>query len=69
MNRHDETDGLAEQVHAIDFAAALRRQDEQMALRQADMPMPAWRLALIWIPIGAVASGGGVFAGWLVWHH
>ncbi len=24
---------------------------------------------MIWFAIGAVLSGGGVFVGWLVWHH
>jgi len=65
MNRHDETDHIAEQVRAIDFAAALRREEEQMALRQADMAMSPWRVAIIWMAIGVVLSGGGVFAGWL----
>jgi hypothetical protein len=69
MRREDETDRLALQIHAIDFAAALRREEEQMALRKADMPMPLWRVALIWMAIGIVLSGGGLFAGWLVWHH
>jgi hypothetical protein len=68
MNRQDETDRLTEQVHAIDFAVALRREQEQMALRRADMPMPMWRVVLIWTAIGGVLSSGGI-AGWLIWHH
>jgi hypothetical protein len=68
MNRRDETDRLAEQVHAIEFAAAVRREQEQMALQRADMPMPMWRVVLIWTAIGGVLSSGGI-AGWLVWHH
>ena len=68
MNRHDETDHIAEQVRAIDFAAALRREEEQMALRQADMAMSPWRVAMIWFAIGVVLSGVCVFTGWLAWH-
>jgi hypothetical protein len=41
MNRQDETDRLTEQVRAIEFAVAWRRDQEQMALRRTDMPMPA----------------------------
>jgi len=36
-------------------------------LQRADMRMPLRLLALIWMPIGAVLFGGGMFAGWLVW--
>jgi hypothetical protein len=53
----------------IDFAATLRREQEQMALQRADMPMPLWLVALIWFAIRAVFSSGGVFVGWLAWHH
>jgi hypothetical protein len=36
-----------------------------MAFRRADVPMPRWRVALIWLAIGAVLSGGGCsWAGW-----
>jgi hypothetical protein len=69
MNRQDQADRLTEQVHRLDFAAALRREEEQMVLQRADMRMPLWLLALIWTAIGAVLFGGGMFAGWLVWHH
>jgi hypothetical protein len=69
MRREDETDRLASQIHAIDFAAALRREEEQIALRRADMPMRPWRVAFIWLAIGAVLSSGGVVVGWLAWHH
>jgi len=68
MNRQDETDHLTEQVHRLDFAAALRREEEQMAFQRADTRMPLWLVALIWMAIGAVLFGGGMFAGWLVWH-
>jgi hypothetical protein len=67
MNRQDETDHLTEQVHRLDFAAALRREEEQMALHRA-LRKPLWLLALIWMAIAAVLFGGGMFAGWLVWH-
>jgi type VI protein secretion system component VasF len=67
MNRQDETDHLTEQVNRLDFAAALRREEEQMALQRADMRMPLWLLALIWMAIGAVLFGGLMIAGWLVW--
>ena len=69
MNRQDEKDHLTEQVHRLDFAVALRREEEQMALRRADMPIPRWLLALIWLGIGAVLFGGGVFVGWLASRH
>ena len=69
MDRHDQTDRLTEQVRAIDFAAASRREEGQMALRQADMAMSPWRVAMIWFAIGVVLSGVGVFAVWLPWHH
>jgi len=69
MDRHDQTDRLTEQVRAIDFAAASRREEGQMALRQAEMAMSPWRVGIIWMAIGVVLSGGGVLAGWLVWHH
>jgi hypothetical protein len=69
MNRQDETDHPTEQVHRLDFAAALRREEEQMALQRADMRMPPWLLALIWLGIGAVLFGGGVFVGWLASRH
>jgi hypothetical protein len=69
MNRQDQADRLTEQVHRLDFAAALRREEEQMILQRADMRMPVWLLALIWMAIGAVLFGGGMFVGWLVWHH
>jgi len=68
VNREDEPDHLTEQVHRLDFAAALRREEEQMALRRPETPMPLWLLALIWMAIGAALFGGGMFAGWLVWH-
>ena len=68
-NRQDETDHLTEQVHRLDFAAALRREEEQMALQRAHMRMPMRLLVLIWTAIGAVLLGGGMFAGWIVWHH
>ena len=69
MNRQDETDHLTEQVHRLDFAAALRREEEEMALQRAGMRMPLRLFAVIWMAIGAVLLGGGMFAGWLVWHH
>jgi hypothetical protein len=37
MNRQDQADRLTEQVHRLDFAAALRREEEQMVLQRADM--------------------------------
>jgi len=68
MNRQDETDHLTEQVHRLDFATALRREEEQMASQRADTRMPLWLVALIWMAIGAVLFGGGMFAAWLAWH-
>jgi hypothetical protein len=64
-----QADRLTEHVHRLDFTAALRREEEQMVLQRADMRMPVWLIALIWMAIGAVLFGGGMFAGWLVWHH
>jgi hypothetical protein len=63
MNRQDQADRLTEQVHRLDFAAALRREEEQMVLQRADMRMPVWLLALIWMAIGAVLFAGGMFCG------
>jgi hypothetical protein len=40
-----------------------------MALRRAEMPIPRWLLALIWLAIGAVLFGGAVYVGWLAWRH
>ena len=68
MNRQDETDHLTEQAHRLDFAAALRREEEQMALQRADMRMPLWLLALIWMAIGTILFGGCAFVGWLALH-
>jgi hypothetical protein len=58
-----------EQVHRIDLAAAVRAELEHAAAQQAGVQtMPLWLLALIWMTIGAVLCGGGMFVGWLVWH-
>ena len=68
-NNDSLEDHLTEQVQRLDFAAALRREEEQMALRRAEIPIPRWLLALIWLGIGAVLFGGGVFVGWLASRH
>jgi len=47
MNRQDETDHLTEQVHRLDFATALRREEEQMASQRADTRMPLWQASLL----------------------
>jgi hypothetical protein len=68
MNRRDKADHFTEQVHFFDFAAVLRREEEQMALHRAGHADAGWLLDLIWMAIGAVLFGGGMFAGWLAWH-
>jgi hypothetical protein len=62
---------LVKQVYQIDFEASLRHEQEQAAaLRQLKLPLiPSWLLILIWVLIGAVICGGGVFLGWLAWRH
>ncbi len=69
MNPQDEADRLAEQVHRIGFAVAVRREQEQEAMRQAAIRTMLWRVALIWFAIGAVLFSGGVFVGWLACRH
>jgi hypothetical protein len=69
MSEHDRPD-IAEQVHQIDFAAAVRAEQEQAALRRRDhQPIPLWLLALIWMATGSILFGSGMFVGWLVWHN
>ena len=69
MSDQEQAD-LIKQVHQIDFAAALRHEQEQAASRLADIQfMPPWILVVVWISIGAILFGGGMFAGWLGWHH
>jgi hypothetical protein len=61
---------LIEQVHRLDFAAAVRREQDQALQQQVSaQAMPLWLLALIWIAIGVILFGSGVFVGWLAWHH
>jgi hypothetical protein len=69
MSKQPQPD-LIEQVHRLDFAAAVRREQDQ-ALRQrvSVQATPLWLLALIWIAIGVILFGSGVFVGWLAWHH
>ena len=69
MSKQTQPD-LIEQVHRLDFAAAVRREQDQ-ALRQrvSVQATPLWLLALIWIAIGVILFGSGVFVGWLAWHH
>jgi hypothetical protein len=70
MNRQDETDHLTEQVHRLDFAAAVRREQDQALRPQVSaQALPLWLLALIWIAIGVILFGSGVFVGWLAWHY
>jgi len=69
MSKRAQPD-LIEQVHRLDFAAAVRREQDQALLRQVNVQaMPLWLLVLNWIAIGAILFGGGVFVGWLAWHH
>jgi hypothetical protein len=67
MSKQEQHD-LTEQVHRLDFAAAVRREQEQIALRQGVQAMPLWLFAVIWTAIGAILFGGGLFVGWLEWH-
>ena len=66
----EEQPELIGRDHRLDFAAAVRRKQEQ-ALRQpvSVSAMPLRLLALIWAAIGAILFGSGVFVGWLAWHH
>ncbi len=69
MSKRAQPD-LIEQVHRLDFAAAVRREQDQALLRQVNVQaMPPWLLVLNWIAIGAILFGGCVFVGWLAWHH
>jgi len=69
MGEHDRPD-IAEQVHQIDFAAAVRSEQEQAAVRRGDhQPMPLWLLAVTWMAMGSILFGGGMFVGSLVWHN
>jgi len=69
MSDQEQPD-LVKQVHQIDFAAALRHEQEQAAaLRRAEIPLMPSRLSIaVRVLIGTVLCGGGVFVGWLVWH-
>ena len=68
--REQEQPDLIEQVHRLDFAAAVRREQDQALRQQVSVQAtPLWLLALIWIAIGAILFGSGVFVGWLAWHH
>jgi hypothetical protein len=61
---------FARQVQQLGFAAALRQEQEQAAARWTGgvSLMPSWRLVLVWMAIGAVLFGSGLFVGWLTWH-
>jgi hypothetical protein len=69
MSEEEQPD-LAGRAHRLDFAAAVRREQEQ-ALRQpvSVSATPLWLLALIWIAIGTILFGSGMFVGWLAWDH
>ena len=68
MSEEEQPD-LISRAHRIDFAAAVRREHEQASRRPVSVgAMPLWLLALIWMAIGAVLFGSGVFVGWLAWH-
>ena len=65
-----EQPGLIEQVRRLNFEAAVRREQDQALRQQVSVQaMPLWLLALIWIAIGAILFGSGLFVGWLAWHH
>jgi hypothetical protein len=69
MSEEEQPD-LVGRAHRLDFAAAVRREQEQALRQQVSVrAMPLWLLALIWIAIGAILFGSGVFVGWLAWHH
>ena len=65
-----EQPGLIERVRRLNFEAAVRREQDQALRQQVSVQaMPLWLLALIWIAIGAILFGSGLFVGWLAWHH
>lgn len=69
MSEREQPD-LADQVQRLDFAAALRHEQEQAFQQPSGVQvMPLWLLAMIWMAIGAVLFGGGLFVGWVTWHH
>ncbi len=69
MSKHIQPD-LIEQVRRLDFAAAVRREQDQALLQQVKVQaMPLWLLVLNWIAIGAILFGGCLFVGWLAWRH
>ena len=69
MSEREQPD-LADQVQRLDFAAALRHEQEQAFQQPSSVQvMPLWLLAMIWMAIGAVLFGGGLFVGWVTWHH
>jgi hypothetical protein len=69
MSKQAQPD-LIEQVHRIDFAAAVRREQDQALLQLVNAhAIPLWLLVLNWIAIAAVLFGGCVFVSWLAWHH
>jgi hypothetical protein len=64
-----EPSEFIERVHQLDFAAALRREQESEVERRAGVAlMPPWRLFLVWMAIAAILFGTGMFMGWLAWH-
>jgi hypothetical protein len=66
-----ESSQFFRQVQQLDFAAALRHEHEQAAARRTGgVPLiSSWRIVLVWMAIGAVLFGSGLFVGWLAWHH
>ena len=69
MSEEEQPD-LISRAHRLDFAAAVRREQEQASRQQVSVrAMPLCLLAMIWIAIGTILFGSGVFVGWLAWHH
>lgn len=66
-----ESSEFVRQVQQLDFAAALRHEQEQAAARRTGgVPLiSSWQIVLVWMAIGTVLFGSGLFVGWLAWHH